>query len=190
MKKKWIALFTGTLLAGALVLPLTACGGGDTPKGNDANVTVSASGAKVVWDKVDGARAYEIYHSSSRFGEYEYVNTQTAREYSNADKYGYYRINALDKNGEVISSKTYSYDLDTFGENTHIYAPTDDSALVQDDIDAFRESTSQFGKGRFAALFKSGEDGIGNYNGLDLAMRYYMTFAGLGTLPTDVELGG
>ncbi len=183
MKKKWIALFTGAVLAGAFVIPLTACGG--TPQNNDANAVLTDGGVEISWEKVDGAKKYEVYHSPSRFGEYEYETTQTSRKYTHTDKYGYYRVDALDGAGEVVSSETYSFDLDTFGENTHIYAETDDQTQIAADIETFRSATAQFGKGRFAALFKAGE-----YYDLDLAMRYYMTFSGLGELPTDVTLGG
>ena len=112
---------------------------------------------------------------------------------------------------EVISSEIYSYELDTFGKNTHIYSPYDNQELVQADVDRFKNNTSQFawkeiyepvyeqnedgewvetgerllGEGRYAGLFKKGK-----YNDLNLQMRYYMTFSGLDYLPTGVELGG
>lgn len=184
MKHRITAALLGCLIASSVVLPIAACTGKPALPKWDANVTISKDGATVKWDKVDDATSYKVYHSPSRFGEYKLESEQTKLSYSNADKYGYYRIDAVDGDGKVISSKTYSYDLDTFGENTHIYAKTDDQAAIQADIDEFRYNTSQFGEGRFAALFKNGD-----YKDLDLVMRYYMTFAGVSALPTDVTLG-
>lgn len=185
MKKRWLALLTGTLLTGALMLPLTACGNGNDTPGGESNTTLTETGIQVSWDKVSGAAKYAVYHSPSRFGEYSLESTQSGRIYKSNDRYGYYRVDALDQNGATISSDTYSFDFDTFGENTHIYAETDDRDAIWQDIEEFRSTTGQFGKGRFAALFKTGD-----YRELDLAMRYYMTFSGLGTHPTEVQLGG
>lgn len=187
MKNKIAATLIGCIIASSLVLPAAACvtndNGPELPQW-DKNVTVTSSGATVTWDAVEDAASYNVYHSPSRFGTYELESEQTELSYTNSDKYGYYRIDAIGSSGEVISSDTYSYDLDTFGENTHIYASTDDKSAIQSDIDEFRYKTSQFGEGRFAALFKKGD-----YRELDLVMRYYMTFAGMGDLPTDVTLG-
>lgn len=185
MKKRWLALLTGTLLTGTLMLPLTACGNGNDTPGGESNTTLTETGIQVSWDKVSGAAQYAVYHSPSRFGEYSLESTQSSRIYKSNDRYGYYRVDALDQNGATISSDTYSFDFDTFGENTHIYAETDDRDAIWQDIEEFRSTTGQFGKGRFAALFKQGD-----YRELDLAMRYYMTFSGLGTHPTEVQLGG
>lgn len=217
MVKKVTALILGGLIAGSFMVPFSACVWEKLPQW-DANVKISKKGATVKWEKSENATEYKVYHSPSRFGTYTLESTQKACSYKNADKYGYYRVDAIGENGEVISSETYSYDFDTFGANTHIYAPTDDVAAIQADVDRFRYNTSQFadkeifetvyetdedgeyvrdeegrpivadrislGEGRYAGLFKEGK-----YNELDLVMRYYMTFSGLGDLPTDVEIG-
>ena len=187
MRKKFTAFVIGGLIAGSMLLPLSACGDKNQDKTSewDTHVTINSAGANVSWDKVNGAKSYNIYHSPSRFGTYTLVSNQTKLTYTNADSYGYYRVEAVDKSGEVISSELYSYEIDTFGGNTRIYAETDDQELVQADVDAFRDATGQFYEGRYAGLFKEGE-----YNDLDLQMRYYMTFSGLGYLPTDTEIGG
>lgn len=184
-KKKIAATVLSCVIASSFFVPLTSCTfSNDKLPEWDANVTVSSAGATVKWNAVEGAKLYKIYHAPSKFGTYTLESEQKGLSYKNADKYGYYRVDAEDENGKVISSNTYSYDLDTFGPNTHIYASTDPQAEIQKDVDAFKDATSQFGEGRYAGLFKSGK-----YNDLDLVMRYYMTIAGLGEVPTAVELG-
>lgn len=209
-------------MAGGTVLPLASCAACNpvqTVPEREKNVTLTSSGAEVKWNEVAGAKEYKIYHSPSRFGTYTQEKVQTECTYSNADKYGYYRVEAVDGEGKVISENLYSYDLDTFGNNTHIYAPTDDQKLIQQDIDRFRYSTSQFaGKEIYENVYEYDEDGNirtdgegryiikerkllgegrfaalfkeGKYNDLDLVMRYYMTFSGISYFPTDVEIGG
>lgn len=145
---------------------------------------LTENGVKLTLTEVDGAEEYNVYHSPSRYGAYELVSTQTELSYTHADKYGYYRVDAM-KGGEVLESEELSYDEETFGETMRIYAPTDDWTKVQQEIDEACEATGQFSKTRFSANFKAGK-----YEDLDLRMRYYMTFSGLGKLPTQTELGG
>lgn len=191
IRKKLAALALGGVITGSLLMPLAACLPIRLPESKpklpewEANVTLTSGGAEVSWDGVKGAKEYKVYHSEGRFGTYELVSTQTKCSYTGSDRYGYYQVDALDAAGEVISSELYSYEIDTFGGNTHIYSPADDQQLINADIDAFRESTGQFKEGRFAALFKAGK-----YNSLDLRMRYYMTYSGLDYFPTGVEIGG
>lgn len=182
MNKKITAIILTCAIAVCALVLLSACKTPNTD--SDAHVTITSNGAEVSWDKVEGAQTYDIYYSPSRFGDYEHVATQTECKYIGDDNYGYYRVVAKDSEDGEISSDLYSYEIDLFGYNTHIYAPTDDQSAIQADIDSFKDSTSQFGEGRFAALFKEGI-----YNDLDLQMRYYMTFSGLSELPTGVEIG-
>lgn len=186
MKKKITALVLTGAVACGLVVPFSAC----KDKTNnlpewDNNVTLTERGAEVSWEKVKGAEKYNVYYSASRFGTYTLENTQKGTKYTNPDKYGYYRVEAVDGENNVISSNLYSYDIDTFGANTRIYSPEDDQSAVQQDVDGFKDSTGQFSDLRYAGLFKAGE-----YNDLNLQMRYYMTFSGLGYYPTETELGG
>lgn len=182
--KKVVAAALCTLFAAGSVTWISACGKNVLPE-REKNVILTQSGVTVKWDKVNGAESYEVYHAPSRFAEYELASSQRETVYEGTDKYGYYRVDAFDGEGNKLSSETYSYDAETFGETVHIYSPEDDTASVAEDIGKFTAETSQFYSGRFAALFKKGD-----YRELDLRMRYYMTFSGLGKLPTDTVLGG
>lgn len=174
------------IIASFMCLYACDCGGAE----KDARVKITSSGVTLTWEKIKDADSYEVYHSPSRYGEYKYEKTVKKPTFSHADSYGYFRIDAM-KGEEKISSELMSYDIETFGENTHVYAPTDDMQTVQNEIDAAIETTfggsnkGQFTDARFAALFKNGD-----YSDLDLTMGYYMSYAGLGNKPTDVTLGG
>ncbi len=185
--KKLTAAILTVATATAILLPLSSClkpiKKPELPKW-DSNVTLKDGGAEIVWDEVPSAVSYKVYYSPGRFGEYSFIRSLTELSYFGEDEYGYYRVDAENADGEVVSSELYSYDLDTFGENVRVYSPDDNQTEIQEDIDEFRYSTGQFSDKRFAALFKKGK-----YNSLDLVMRYYMTFSGMGNLPTDVEIG-
>ncbi len=190
MKTSKIAAFA---VAGSIVfstlLPLASCSflqsffGPKLPEW-DTRAELTENGVQLNITEVDGAEEYKIYHSPSRYGDYKLVATQEELSYTNSDKYGYYRIDAM-QDGKVIESENISYDEETFGNTLRVYAPTDDMASIQADIDAACDATGQFSRNRFTAAFKAGK-----YNELDLRMRYYMTFAGLSKKPTDTELGG
>lgn len=182
--KKFAALALGGLLTFGLALPLAACKPENSVKLPEwpTQVKITSDGVVLSLTKVEGAKEYKIYHAKSRFGTYELVSTQKELEYKNADKYGYYRVDAVDGN-KVIASEELSYDRETFGDTMRIYSPSDDQSKIQAEIDAACDATAQFSEKRYAAYFKSG-----NYDELDLKMRYYMTFGGLGELPTDVSV--
>ncbi len=184
MSKK-IAIVLICCVLAAVALPFTACGEANPPVDPSVSglVTLTQDGVRLEFPKAEGAEEYRVYRSPSRFGEYELVSTQKERSYVDENKYDCFRVDAI-KDGQVIKSTPMSYDLQTFGENVHIYAPTDDRDAIAGDIDAFMEKTEQFSAERFAAFFKAGD-----YSELNLGMRYYMTYAGLGDLPTDVKIG-
>lgn len=184
MIKKIIATALCAVLSAGAAAAFTACDPGDKLPPRAEHVKLTKDGVSISWDKVEGADRYEVYHSPSRFGEYKSVSSQSETVYNGTDKYGYYRVVAVG-GGEELSERTYSYEAQTFGENVHIYSPDDDMEAVGEDIKKFTAETGQFYGGRYAALFKKGD-----YSALDLRMRYYMTFSGLGELPTDTVIGG
>ena len=184
MKRKLISLALGSAIVCAAALSAAGCAETTDVPHPERNVVVTAGGETVRWDKVEGAKSYEIYAADGRFSEYTLEKKQKDTSYSSDRKYAYYRVDALDGDGKTVQQSYYSYDYDVFGENTHVYSPTDDQSEIQRDIDEFYNNRGQFSSARFAALFKPGE-----YNDLDLLMSYYMTFSGLGESPEEVEIG-
>ena len=182
-----------------MVTGLTACDDG-SEDGNgvaDSNFTVNGNTATVRWDKYDGANGYSIEKAPSKYGDYEYldyVNSASATEYVTNDINSYYRITAFTDSGESVVIGTYSLETELFGENTCVYAPTDDPAKIQEELDAFYNKTDgtkegaqgrargEFTEERFAALFKPGD-----YN-LNINIGYYTALSGLGLSPDDVTV--
>lgn len=186
------------VFAALLVTGMTACGDGNPDSGKvdgktDANFTVNGNTATVRWDKYEGANGYSIEKAPSRYGNYEYidyVNGNSAPEYTADDVNSYYRVTAFTDSGEKVIG-TYSYETELFGENTYIYAPTDDTQSIQKDFDEFYKMTydesngvarGEFRGDRFAALFKSGKYEISADVG------YYTALYGLGQNPDSVEI--
>lgn len=183
MSKKLTAILVTCVLVAGFAVPLSACINANETE-YKPQVTIVNGNARLSLTKVNGAKEYNIYHSPSRYGEYELVKTQKGLSFDYPDQYGYYRIDATD--GEkVISSELLSFDIETFGDNMRIYSPDDDMEEIQKELDGVAGATGQFSTNRFSANFKAGD-----YSALDLTMRYYMTYSGLGDLPTDTKLGG
>ena len=151
----------------------------------ESQISFSDNGIQLNLTPVEGATTYDIYYSPSRFGEYAWQVTQENLTFSHEDKYGYFRVDAM--NGDqLVSSQLFSYDLELFGPNTSVYSPTDFVEDVNDEIQqkfAMLES-AQFSSERYAALFK-----LGTYSGVRMQMGYYTTVSGLGVSPTEVTLG-
>lgn len=187
------------IFAALMVTGLTACNDG-SEDGNgvaDSNFTVNGNTATVRWDKYDGANGYSIEKAPSKYGDYEYldfVSSGSATEYVTNDINSYYRITAFTDSGESVVIGTYSLETELFGENTCVYAPTDDPAKIQEELDAFYNKTDgtkegaqgrargEFTEERFAALFKPGD-----YN-LNINIGYYTALSGLGLSPDDVTV--
>lgn len=202
-KKMKLKKTAAVAVAALLAIGLTACGGGDGDSGGASggevkvNFTIDGDKATVRWEKCDGASGYSIEKAPSRYGHYEYldyVGGDSAAEYVTDDVDSYYRITAFKTNGESEIIGTYSFETELFGNNTFVYAPTDDAEKIQEDLDSFYNKTDgkkegadgrargEFSEERFAALFKAGE------YGLDVDMGYYTSLSGLGTSPDDVTI--
>lgn len=189
-------------LAALTAFCFTACGpddngGGENndPVTDNVHFAVSGDTATVSWDKKSGASGYTVEKSPSRYGEYEFVEylPSSATEFETNDISSYYKISAMMDGGSSVEVGTYSYETELFGENTYVYAPTDDMQKIQEDFDAFYEMTydqsngvarGEFREDRFAALFKAGEYEISADVG------YYTALYGLGNVPDDVVLDG
>ena len=188
MKRKIAATIVACLMSACALLPLASCKDGEQkvplPQW-EAQVVLEKDGVTLHLTEQKDADEYKIYHSTSRYGEYRLVSTQTELTYKNVDKYGYYRVEAV-KDGKTIAAEELSYDKETFGENTYVYAPEDDATLINADIDEqFKElEAGQFSSRRFGVLFKSGE-----YPDVKMKTGYYTSVSGLGYSPEDVTLG-
>ena len=152
------------------------------------------------WNSIVNDTIFDIYRADSIFGKYTKIatvnDTSFTDENPNPNKYAnYYKV--VETGGNLFS-KPISIEIDLFGENVHIFAPTDDREQIYNKINeiykvqaAVDESGNptpgqQFGSGRHTFAFKTGDYSTMNADNYDIS--YYMQIIGLGKLPSDVKL--
>ena len=158
------------------------------------------AGLSLKWDKYNNADRYDVYRAKSRYGDYQKVTTVTGLSWTdqnlNKDKYeNYYKIAVEGSNN---FSNPISLEIEMFGEDMYVFSPEDNIEKIynavndvykyQGDVDANGTSHSgqQFGTGRYAFAFKSGD--YSKMAADHFNMSYYMQILGLGKLPTDVTI--
>lgn len=89
---------------------------------------------------------------------------------------------SLDSFGVQAATVSKDYTTDLFGPNVYVFDENDSDSDVQAVIDEVygTQETNQFGKERYAVLFKPG-----SYEKVRVKVGYYTQVAGLGDLPTD-----
>ena len=161
-------------------------------------VTQDGQNLNVTWEG-DEAASYDVYRAVSRYATYSKVATVTGLGYTdtapNSDKYAnYYKVAVA---GSDALSKPGSLEIEMFGEDMYVFAPTDDVEqiynavndiyLIQGDVtNGTPGPGQQFGDGRYAFAFKTGD-----YSGMSantFQISYYMQVLGLGKVPTDVTI--
>jgi len=163
----------------------------EKPEGIDLTIHSDGS-ATLTWQLDETAKGYYIYRASGRFGNYQKVNlspvegTSFTVDDTNAYKF-YYRITAVNENGESKLSDPVSRDIKLFGPNVFIFDPSDAAAEIQNIADSVYEEmqsadTAQFASGRYALLFKPG-----TYS-TDIKVGYYTHVAGLGRVPNETTI--
>lgn len=160
------------------------------PSGLD--MTFDGGSVNLIWDDADNAEGYNVYRASGRFGNYVKLNSGllTANSYTDLDpdnSFYYYRITAVNENGESKPSEPVSREMKLFGPNVYIFSPDDSASDIQAKVTEVFElmqsaETAQFSDDRYALLFKPG-----NYT-TDVKVGYYTHVAGLGRLPTDTAI--
>ena len=154
----------------------------------------------ISWNSYINAKSYDIYHAESCYGEYTKIatvdGTSFTYELQSPNKYAnYYKIAIA---GSDQLSDPISAEIDLFGDNVHIFAPSDDREQIYNKINEIYKIQAavdgsgnptpgqQFGNGRHTFAFKSGDYSTMNADNYDIS--YYMQIIGLGKLPTDVKL--
>lgn len=193
MNKKVAALITAAAVV-ASAFTLAGCNGenvtewsrfsNETLISGEVRVSAANSGALIRWAETDGASAYDLYSSASRFGDYTLIKSDIEdTKYKATDAYAYYKV--VPKSSDAVEYEPSS----AFSSNTLIVSPSDDMQAVQNYInekhDALEKgSTGQFSSERVAVMFLPGE-----YPEIEMKTGYYTSVMGLGGAPTDVTLG-
>ena len=163
----------------------------------EEKISVEGNDFVLTWEVRENATECVIQRADSLFGTYTTIETVTDTTITvpvGENKYAnYYRVIARKNNDEYERSdvsESVSLEKNLFGENTIIFAPTDDTDKIdellgklleqQNDI----EKDAQFNSRQWQVYFKPGDytDTACMYLG------FYTSFNGLGKVPTDVKL--
>ena len=162
-------------------------------KQEQKNLTIS-------WNSYTNAKTFDVYRADSVFGKYTKIATVNGTSFTNemksSNKYAnYYKVAIA---GSKQLSDPISIEIDLFGDNVHIFAPTDDREQIYNKINEIYKYQAavdgsgnptpgqQFGTGRHTFAFKTGDYSTMNADNYDIS--YYMQIIGLGKLPSDVKL--
>ena len=130
---------------------------------------------------------YIIQRATGRFSDYQTIGKTDKGTFTDkkdkGNPYDYY-YQVVDKDGNQIA--LMGMEIELFGENIHIYSPTDNKQQVGNDVNSIHEAMfgREFSPNRYALLFKPGdykEAGL-------LKVPFYVHLAGLGKTPYEVEV--
>ena len=143
---------------------------------NDGVVTFTWSGAGTV----------NVYSSKTVDGNFLQIGKARKNSYTTTDADSYFIFKAGSEGTETIVSEPYSYIQSSLGPNVKVFTQNNDEVEIQKYISAVYEKSAweEFSLNRHAFLFMPGI-----YKNVNVHVGYYTSVAGLGYLPTDVEVG-
>lgn len=102
-------------------------GGGNAAPSTPTGLTavVDGSSISISWQSVSGANSYKVYRSTSAYGSYSLIGTPSSasyKDYSPVSGYNYYKVSALNNQGESQQSSYASCNYSDGGGNTE-YSP-------------------------------------------------------------------
>lgn len=153
----------------------------------------------LTWDAVEGAQSYDVYRAESAYAEYTKISDGAVMKAEYTDKAlnekgkysNYYKVVAVNENGESGLSDDYaSLEEEMFGDHTLIFAPTDETAKIDEIIgNLFQRQNdfaadAQFKGEQYQVYFKPGD----YTQTACMNLGFYTSFNGLGKTPYDVKL--
>ena len=148
-------------------------------KNEISDYSVSYDRGKVIFSW-DNPQSLDVYKTASVDGDFQKVGTVSGKTYIMDDAESYFAF----KNGKT-ATEPFSYIHSTLGTNVKIFTINDRQEDIQHYISAVYERSAwdEFGTERHAILFMPGK-----YENVTVHAGYYTSVAGLGYLPTDVEV--
>ncbi len=160
---------------------------------NDTKLEVTDEGIALAWTAEESADSYDIYRAVSRFGEYEKITNTEENGYVDTDvdaehPYNYYKVVSVNAHGEsgLANAQAVSEEINLFGENTIIFAPTDNREAIDAEVARVYsiQKDAQFGTERYALMFKPGD-----YTDTSMMqVGFYTQVLGLGATPYETKL--
>ena len=167
---------------------------------HDLSISHEGDNLTINWKSSTNSKSFDIYRADSIYGQYKKIatvnNTSFTNKISSKSKYAnYYKVAVKDSNN---LSDPISIEIDLFGENVHIFSPTDDREQIYNKINEIYKyqaavddqgqptTGQQFGSGRHTFAFKTGDYSTMTADNYDIS--YYMQIIGLGKLPSDVKI--
>ena len=166
----------------------------------DLTINLEDKYQTINWTSYTNAKSFDIYHAESCYGKYTKIatvdDTSFTYELTSPNKYANYYKVAIEGSDQL--SEPISAEIDLFGNNVHIFAPSDDREQIynkinevykiQGAVDGSGNPTTgqQFGTGRHTFAFKKGDYSTMKADNYDIS--YYMQIIGLGKVPSDVKL--
>ena len=128
----------------------------------------------------DSLQTIDIYIASSSNGDFHKIGTVRGKTYMTNDADSFFVF----KSGDV-TTEPFSYIHSSLGPNVKVFSLNDRQSDIQDYISTIYERTAwdEFGTDRHAILFMPGR-----YDEVTVHAGYYTSVAGLGYLPTEVEV--
>lgn len=116
-------------------------------KTENVKVTNQTNSRKVSWNRVSNASKYNVYRSSSKDGEYEYIGSSTTLSYTDtsasSSKIYYYRVRAYKKSNNV---KYYGVYSDKVKSSKIVNGSNDNVGTDQDNSSTTTSSNAAFTK--------------------------------------------
>jgi len=142
---------------------------------SDYSVSFDSGNVIFSWDSNQSLEVYKVIN-----GDFRKEGTVSGKTYITSDAESYYVF----KNSKT-ATEPFSYIHSSLGANVKVFTASDHQKDIQNYISVVYEKTAwdEFGTDRHAMLFMPGK-----YENVTVHAGYYTSVAGLGYMPTDVEV--
>lgn len=153
----------------------------------DASAGLKIEKNKITLEFAANSGEYTVKRANGRFSDYRTIGKTSDNKFvdkkAKGNPYTYYYL-ILDEKNDTVAAMSAEQEL--FGDDVHIYSPSDSPEAIARDIDDIHKKMfrAEMGRGRYALLFKPGDyTRAGLFN-----IGFYTHMAGLGKVPYDVKI--
>ena len=182
MKNKNLNFWAICLLFAVIVFSMSACS-----RGGEISELSAEYKDGIVTFTWSGSGRVNVHKGETANGNFRLTGKTRRNSFKTKDTYSYFVFRSVGNAGiEVFATEPFSYVRSSLGPNVKVFTQNDNQAAIQEHIDTVYETSSweAFSLDRHAFFFMPGE-----YANVTVHVGYYTSVAGLGYLPTDVEVG-